>query len=556
MKKTGAQIIIECLMEQGVDTVFGFPGGQIINVYDALYEYRDEVTHILTSHEQGAAHAADGYARATGKVGVCMATSGPGATNLVTGIANAYMDSIPMVAITGNVPVSLLGRDSFQEIDITGVTMPITKHNYIVKDVNELAGIMRDAFRIAREGRPGPVLVDIPRDVSIASCEYEFIKQETEVKYENNISDKKIAQFAEMIENSQKPLIFAGGGVISSNAAEQLKAFAEKINSPVTSSFMGLGGFNSDNPLFLGMLGMHGSLVAANAVKHCDLLIAIGTRFSDRVTGNKALFAKNAKILHIDIDDAEVDKNIKVYGNIVGDVKAVLTKLNKAISKKEHKEWVSEIDSFKEKYNKQSKNCPDIIAKQVLLTLRRLTDENDIIATDVGQHQMWTAQYFPFKKPRTFISSGGLGTMGFGLGAAIGAKTAFPDKKVINISGDGSFHMNLIEIATAVTNNIPVIVIVMNNGVLGMVRQWQKVFFDNRFSNTTLERKTDIVKLAEAFGAKGLRINSIKDIEPVLKEALNSEIITIIDCKVPCDDNVLPMIPPGQSLENVITSLN
>lgn len=556
MIKSGAQIVIECLLEQGVDTVFGFPGGQIIDVYDALYEYKDRVKHILTSHEQGAAHAADGYARATGKVGVVIATSGPGATNLVTGIANAYMDSIPLVAITGNVPVPLLGRDSFQEIDITGVTMPITKHNYIVKDIKDLARIIREAFYVAREGRPGPVLVDIPRDIAMGKTEFEFIAQSTVKIFDSHIDKEQIEVFAKHIAECKAPVIFAGGGIISSDASKELEELSAKIDAPVTLSFMGLGALSSENPKYLGMLGMHGTLVANNAVKHCDLLIAVGTRFSDRVTGNKSLFAKNAKILHIDIDPAEINKNINTYECIIGDVKSVLKELIKAVEAKKNAEWEEEIDTYKEKYAHLKLKHSDIMPKKVLAKIRELTGEDDIITTEVGQHQMWTAQYFNFKKPRTFISSGGLGTMGFGLGAAIGSKLGKPQSKVVCISGDGSFHMNLNEIATAVTYQIPIVIVVMNNGVLGMVRQWQKVLFEKRFSNTTLNRKTDFVKLAEAFGAKGLRIKDESDIEKVLKEALSSDIPVVIDCIIPSDDNVLPMIPAGKSLEDVITVID
>lgn len=556
MTKTGAQIVIECLLEQGVDTVFGFPGGTIINVYDALYEYKDKINHILTSHEQGASHAADGYARATGKVGVVIATSGPGSTNLVTGIANAYMDSIPMVAITGNVPVPLLGRDSFQEVDITGITMPITKHNYIVKDITKLADTIRAAFKIAREGRPGPVLVDIPRDITMASTEYEFCVQDTKVQYEDDFTSDDINLMSKLIAESKSPVIFAGGGVIASNASSELYELAKKIDAPVALSFMGLGAFPADEPLFLGMLGMHGTLTAANAVKHCDLLIAIGTRFSDRVIGNRTLFANNAKILHIDIDPAEINKNINVYKCIMGNVRTILQQLNAKVKPKKNEEWEKTIEGYKEKYAHNKINTSDIMAKKVLKKLRTLISAEDIIATDVGQHQMWTAQFFPFLKPRTFLSSGGLGTMGFGMGAAMGAKVAYPNKKVVLISGDGSFHMNLNEIATAVTNKINIVVIVMNNGVLGMVRQWQKVFFENRYSNTTLNRKTDYVKLAEAFGAKGMRIHNESEIEKVLKEALSSNCPVIIDCIVPKNDNVLPMIPPGKTIEDVITSID
>lgn len=552
MQLTGAQIVLECLIEQGVDTVFGFPGGTILNIYDALYHKKDQIRHIITAHEQGAAHAADGYARATGKTGVVFATSGPGATNLVTGIATAFMDSSPMVAITCNVALAFLGRDSFQEVDITGVTLPITKHNYIVKDVASLAHTIREAFYIARSGRPGPVLVDIPKDLTAALTEYTPAHVHDEM-CENRISERSICSALEMIASSRKPLIYAGGGVICSGASDELIEFAHKAHSPVCSSLMGLGGFPASDPLFTGMIGMHGTAVSSHAANECDLLIAIGTRFSDRVAGNRKKFAQNARILHIDIDAAEINKNIVSHHHIIGDVKEVLKRLNSRISDQQHVEWLAQIGAWKKQFDKPANDADTDVKPQYLLErIQQLYGNDSIIVTDVGQHQMWTAQFCRFDHPRTFITSGGLGTMGFGLGAAIGAKTACPDKRVVLITGDGCFHMNCPELITAVMHDIPLTVVIMNNRVLGMVRQWQKLFYDKRFSVTTLDRKTDYVKLAEAFGAVGFRIESKADVFPVLQKAFSQDKITVVDCRISPDENVLPMIPPGATVEDII----
>lgn len=552
MKISGAKIVCECLLEQGVDTVFGFPGGSIINVYDELYKYQDKINHIITSHEQGAAHAADGYARTTGKVGVVIATSGPGATNLVTGIATAYMDSVPMVAITGNVALPLLGRDSFQEVDTTGITMPITKHNYIVKDVGKLADIIRDAFKIARSGRPGPVLIDLPKDIQIMKSDYVKIMQDTSVVYENE-SEESYKEYAQkLINSSKKPFIYAGGGSVISNATDELIELSEKILAPVATSFMGKSAFPADHKNHIGMIGMHGSIAAAKAVAECDLLIAIGARFSDRVAGDREKFAPNAKILHIDIDAAEINKNVISYFSIIGNIADVLRVINKNVDKKTDDKWLYNIISNNNEKSDGSKVTP----KFVLKTLRKYMDKEDIISTDVGQHQMWTAQYFDTFKPRTFLSSGGLGTMGYGLGAAIGAKAGNMKKRSVLITGDGSFHMNLNELATAVNMDLPVMVIIMNNGVLGMVRQWQKLFFDKRFSNTTLNRRTDYIKVAEAFGAKGYRIEKKEDVEEVFNKAFLDKGTVVIDCIIDEDENVLPMVPPGKPVEEIITELD
>ncbi|MEG1719246.1 MAG: biosynthetic-type acetolactate synthase large subunit [Clostridia bacterium] len=552
MLKSGAQIVAECLIEQKVDVVFGYPGGQIINVYDALYEYSDKIRHILTSHEQGAAHAAEGYAKSSGKVGVVIATSGPGATNLVTGIADAYMDSVPIVAITGNVPLELLGRDSFQEVDITGITMPITKHNYIVKDIKKLAKIIREAFVIANTGRKGPVLIDIPKNVTTDKCEFVPMKIKKPVVKKEEIQN--LDEVVEIIKAAKRPVIFAGGGVISSDATKELSLFAEKMQIPVTLSFMGLGAFSPKSELYLGMLGMHGSIKAAMAIKNADVLIAIGTRFSDRVIGNRSLFAKNAKIIHIDIDKAEIDKNIPTYTNICADAKKVLAKLIDLLPKTTSETHLLEIEEYSKKEAKMNLD-KDLVPKLILKSAQHFTNSKTIFVTDVGQHQMWAAQYLDILSPRKFISSGGLGTMGFGLGAAIGAAIANPNDKVVLITGDGSFHMNLNELATAITNNLNITIIVFNNGVLGMVRQWQKLFFNSHFSNTTLNRKTDFVKLIEAFGGSGYRILNSEDIKKYLKLAINTKGVTLLDCVINEDDNVLPMIPPGKSVEEIITSM-
>lgn len=552
MELTGSQILVECLKEQGVDTIFGYPGGAVLNIYDELYRHQDEIKHVLTSHEQGAAHAADGYARSTGKVGVCLATSGPGATNLVTGIATAYMDSVPMVAITGNVTVELLGKDSFQEVDIAGITMPITKHNYIVKDVNKLANTLRRAFVIAKSGRPGPVLVDIAKDVTAQKTEYTKEEPEAIIIDKESISLDGINIAIDMIKESKKPMIFVGGGAVISDANKELDEFVRKVDAPVTDTLMGKGAFNGEHELYTGMLGMHGTKTANLGVTQCDLLITIGARFSDRVTGNATKFAKNAKILQIDIDPAEINKNILVHYSIIGDVKAVLQLLNERLEQQSHKDWIKNIQDMKEefplKYNKEILTGP-----YILETLYKITNGDAIITTEVGQHQMWAAQFFQYKNPRTYITSGGLGTMGYGLGACIGAKVANPDKTVINIAGDGCFRMNMNEIATATRYNIPIIQIIFNNQVLGMVRQWQSLFYGKRYSQTTLIDKVDFVKLAEAMGAKAYRITKKEEVEKVLKDAIESKEVVVIDCILPSDDKVWPMVAPGAAIQDVFT---
>jgi len=547
MQLTGSEIIVECLREQGVDTVFGYPGGAILNVYDALYQHSDEIQHILTSHEQGASHAADGYARATGKVGVCLATSGPGATNLVTGIATAYMDSIPMVAITANVAVPLLGKDSFQEVDIAGITMPITKYNYIVKKVEDLADVIRSAFYIAKSGRPGPVLVDVTKDVTANTTEY--IKQEPKA-VENDtsaITEEALDTAAKMIMASKKPYVLVGGGAIASGASEELKIFVEKVDAPVTDTLMGKGAFDGTNPRYSGMLGMHGTKTSNFGVTECDLLIVVGARFSDRVIGNAKKFAENAKILQIDIDPAEINKNIPTDACIVGDIKAVLKRLNSRIEKQSHSEWMEHIMEMKKSYpmvyHKEKLTGPFIMEK-----IYEITKGDAIIVTEVGQHQMWAAQFYHYKEPRQFLTSGGLGTMGYGLGAAIGAKMGRKEKVVINIAGDGCFRMNMNEIATATRFHIPVIQIVMNNHVLGMVRQWQSLFYGKRYSNTVLDDAVDFVKLAEAMGAKGYCVKQKEEFEPILKEAIEQNMPVVIDCRIDRDDNVWPMVAPGAAI--------
>ena len=548
MQLTGADIIIECLKEQGVDTVFGYPGGTALNLYDALYKHSDEITHYLTSHEQGASHAADGYARATGKVGVCFATSGPGATNLVTGIATAYMDSIPIVAITCNVAVNALGKDTFQEIDIAGVTMPITKHNFIVKDIKDLADTMRKAFNIAEGGRPGPVLVDITKDVTAAVYEYEK-KEPLPLKRGGEINEAAVVSAVELIKDAKKPFILVGGGAIVSDASDEIKEFVEKMNAPICETLMGKGSFDSNNPLYTGMIGMHGSKASNLGVSKCDLLVVIGARFSDRVTGNTKTFAKNAKIIHIDIDAAEIDKNIEADASIIGDAKEVLKKINKILPQQDHSQWNEEIDEIKKKFPlpiiTDRLNGPLIIRK-----LHEVTNGDAIITTDVGQHQMWAAQYYNFTKPRKFITSGGLGTMGYGLGAAIGAKVGKPDNVVVNVAGDGCFRMNMNELATATRYNIPVIEVVINNHVLGMVRQWQTLFYDKRYSNTTLEDKTDFVKVSEGLGARAYRVTTIEEFEKALREAIELNEPTMIECIIGNDDKVYPMVSPGGNIED------
>ena len=547
MQLNGAEIVIECLKEQGVDTVFGYPGGAILNVYDELYKHRDEIRHILTSHEQGAAHAADGYARATGKVGVCLATSGPGATNLVTGIATAYMDSIPVVAITCNVGVPLLGKDSFQEIDIAGVTMPITKYSFIVKDVNQLADTIRKAFRIAKMGRPGPVLIDIPKDVTAKKAEYEKENPGVYNREFTHIDEKEIAAAAEMIRVSEKPFIFVGGGAVLSEASKELKEFVEKMDAPVTDSLMGKGAFPGTDPRYTGMLGMHGTKASNYGVSECDLLVVVGARFSDRVTGNTATFAKNAKILQIDIDPAEMNKNIIIDQGVVGDIKAVLRKLNEVLPQQDHAEWMKKIQDYKEKYPLKYHDGV-LTGPFVVEEIYRQTKGDAIITTEVGQHQMWAAQYFKYTKPRTLLTSGGLGTMGYGLGAAIGAKTGCPDKTVINVAGDGCFRMNMNELATAVRHEVPVIEVVINNHVLGMVRQWQDLFYDERYSATVLRDAVDYVKLAEAMGAEGMRATTQEEFREAFAKALASGRPVLIDCMIDCDDKVWPMVAPGAAI--------
>ncbi|WP_330372592.1 biosynthetic-type acetolactate synthase large subunit [Lachnospira multipara] len=549
MKINGSEIIVECLKEQGVDTVFGYPGGAILNVYDALYKHSDEITHVLTSHEQGAAHAADGYARATGKVGVCFATSGPGATNLVTGIATAYMDSIPVVAITCNVTVPLLGKDSFQEVDIAGVAMPITKHSYIVKDVKKLADTIRDAFRIAKEGRPGPVLVDVTKDVTANVCDY--VKKEImPIKRKvTDLKDEDILKAVDMIKASKKPFLYVGGGVILSDASNELREFANLVDAPVCDSLMGKGAFSGHDSKYTGMIGMHGTKTSNFGVSECDLLIAIGARFSDRVTGNAKKFARHAKILHIDVDPAEINKNIHSDASIIGDAKEVLTRLNKELTQQNHKEWIDHISEYASKYplrfNKDTLNGPNIMEH-----IDEITKGKAIIATDVGQHQMWAAQHYKFTNPRTLLTSGGLGTMGYGLGAAIGAKVGRRDKVVINIAGDGCFRMNMNELATATRYNIPVIEIIFNNQVLGMVRQWQDLFYGKRYSATVLDDQVDFVKVSEGLGAHAVRVTTIEEFDNALKESLSLNIPCVIECMIGKDDKVFPMVSPGAAISD------
>ncbi len=546
MQLTGAQIVIECLKEQGVDTVFGYPGGAILNVYDELYKHSDEIRHILTSHEQGAAHAADGYARATGKVGVCFATSGPGATNLVTGIATAYMDSIPIVAITCNVGVSLLGKDSFQEIDIAGITMPITKHNFIVKDVKDLADTIRKAFVIARSGRPAPVLIDIPKDVTSNQAEYEP-KEIRPVEPSREICEEDLETALKLIKRAKKPYIFVGGGAVLSGASQELREFVRKVDAPVTDTLMGKGAFPGTDPLYTGMLGMHGTKTSNYGVSECDLLIVVGARFSDRVTGNAKKFAKNAKILQFDIDAAEMNKNVLITEGVVGDIKVILEILNQRLEPQSHPEWIQKIMEYKEKY-------PLAYAKDhltgpyVVEEIYRQTKGDALVVTEVGQHQMWAAQMYQFTEPRTLLTSGGLGTMGYGLGASIGAKVGRPEKTVVNIAGDGCFRMNMNEIATAARYNIPVIQVVINNHVLGMVRQWQDLFYGKRYSATVLNDNVDFVKLAEALGAEGVRVITQEEFKEAFARALTLGKPIVIDCQIGSDDKVWPMVAPGAAI--------
>lgn len=553
MQMTGAEIVIKCLIEQGVDQVFGYPGGAILNIYDALYKNSDKITHFATAHEQGAAHAADGYSRVTGKVGVCLATSGPGATNLVTGIATAYMDSVPMVAITANVPLSLLGKDSFQEVDIVGMTMPITKHNFIVKDVNDLADTVRRAFYIAQEGRPGPVLIDIPKDVTGHMAEYTYKAPRLIEDFTETIKEEDIANALKLIEESKKPLIYVGGGVVKSGAAEDVKKFVEKVQGPVASTLMGLGGFPATDDLFTGMLGMHGTKTSNLAATECDLLIGIGVRFSDRAIGNVAGFAPDAKILQIDIDPAEIDKNIITNYSIIGSINKVISILNDKVKQKDNLPWLDQINQWKKEYPLSYIKDGNLKPQYIIQKIKEVAGDKAIITTDVGQHQMWTAQFYKFTQPRTFLTSGGLGTMGYGMGASMGAQIALPDKQVFNISGDGGFHMNCNELSTAVKYNIPIIVVLLNNQVLGMVRQWQNLFYDKRFSHTTLEKATNIVKLAEAFGATGFNVTKNEEVEEALKKAMDINGPVVINFEIDRDEKVLPIVPPGKNIGELIT---
>lgn len=552
MQLTGAQIVIECLKEQGVDTVFGYPGGAILNVYDELYKHQGEIHHVLTSHEQGASHAADGYARSTGKVGVCFATSGPGATNLVTGIATAYMDSVPMVAITCNVTVPLLGKDSFQEIDIAGITMPITKHNFIVKDITKLAETIRRAFQIAQKGRPGPVLVDIPKDITAAKTEYKCEIPQQIVRVSDTILEDDINQALEMIKSAKKPYIFVGGGAVISEASEELKEFVHKVDAPVCDTLMGKGAFDGTNDLYTGMLGMHGTKTSNLGVSSCDLLIAVGVRFSDRVLGNASKFASQAKILQFDVDPAEINKNIRVDSCVIGDLKEILLRLNEKLPQMNHNEWITHVMDYKVKYPLKYPET-GLSGPYLVEEIYNQTKGNAIIVTEVGQHQMWAAQYYKYKAPRTFLSSGGLGTMGYGLGAAIGAQVGNPDKQVINIAGDGCFRMNMNEIATAARENLPLIEVIVNNHVLGMVRQWQDLFYEKRYSATVLDDGVDFVKLAEAMGATGYRATNRQEFEEVMKKALAEKGPVVIDCIVDCDDKVWPMVAPGADISTAFT---
>lgn len=550
MQLTGAQIVIECLKEQGVDTVFGYPGGAILNVYDELYKHKNEIRHVLTAHEQGASHAADGYARSTGKVGVCLATSGPGATNLVTGIATAYMDSVPIVAITCNVGVPLLGKDSFQEIDIAGVTMPITKHNYIVKDVTKLAATIRKAFEIAKKGRPGPVLVDIPKDVTAQKTEYQAKEPVAVQRDTGRITEEDLQTALKLIREAKKPYVFVGGGAVISGASEDLREFVDKIDAPVCDSLMGKGAFDGTDPRYTGMLGMHGTKTSNYGVSECDLLIAIGVRFSDRVLGNAKKFANQAKILQLDVDPAEINKNIVVTASVIGDVKEILGRLDAQLAPMEHKEWMDHILAYKEKYpltyHPEGLSGPYIVEQ-----VYRMTKGEAIMVTEVGQHQMWTAQYYRYAKPRTLLTSGGLGTMGYGLGAAIGAQVANPDKQVVNIAGDGCFRMNMNEVATAVREKLPLIQVVINNHVLGMVRQWQNLFYEARYSATVLNDSVDFVKLAEAMGATGIRVTTREEFTDAFQKALDSKTPVVLDCIINCDDKVWPMVAPGAAISEV-----
>ena len=553
MLLSGADILVKTLIEQGCDTVFGYPGGQILNVYDSLYTHQDQIHHVLTAHEQGAAHAADGYARTTGRVGVVISTSGPGATNLVTGIATAYLDSIPMVAICGNVPTTQIGTDSFQELDITGVTLPITKHNYFVGSVEDLADTIREAFTLASSGRPGPVLIDVPKDVQIAKCEYE---PQAPVEREKPFAAKdiRIAEAAELINASQKPYIYFGGGVMAANAQEELLALAEKIDAPIGCSLMGLSGIPTEHPRFLGMQGMHGHYASSMSMHNADLIISLGVRFNDRVTGNRSKFATKAKIVHIDVDGSELCTTVTAACGLRGDVKKTLQKLLPLLEKSEKPEWMRKVDQFRAEEKDHLDNREGLTPRSAILTLNRHLGANTAVATDVGQHQMWSAQNLAFHTPRRFVSSGGLGTMGFGLGAAIGAAFGTKERSVL-VTGDGSFGMCLNELATAVTYNVPVVILLMNNGVLGMVRQWQTLFFNKHYSNTVLDRKTDFTALAKAFGADGEAVTTVEALDEALTRAFNQNGPYLIDCRIDKDEFVLPMLPPGGSMDDIIVKL-
>ena len=549
MVLNGADILIRCLKEQGTDTVFGYPGGCVLDIYDAIY--RDgTLRHVLTAHEQGAAHAADGYARATGKTGVVIATSGPGATNLVTGIATAYMDSVPLVAVTGNVTVSNLGRDSFQEVDIAGVTMPVTKHNYIVKDVKQLAATVREAFYIANAGRKGPVLIDIPKNIQTETCEYEETPRKRHTP--KPVSPASLAGVKAALEGAKRPLILAGGGVIGADAAENLAAFAKKMQAPVCSTLMGLGAYPASDKQFLGMIGMHGTDAAAKAFRRADVIVACGMRFSDRVAGDRAKFREGKTVVQFDVDAAEIDKNVTTDLSVMADLNEIFKALLPQLAQAERREWLKEVAAYRD-YEAEHFDS-SLPAYKILSALQKFTDADTPVATDVGQHQMWAAQYCKFEKPRTFITSGGLGTMGFGMGAAIGACVG-TGRKTVLVTGDGSFHMNLNELCTAVSQNLPLVILLMDNNTLGMVRQWQTLFYGKRYSQTTLNRRTDYVKLAEAFGAKGYVIAGDADVEPILKKAFAEKMPVLVDCKIGIDDKVLPMIPPGKTFDDIITKL-
>ena len=557
MVLNGSQIILECLIEQGVDTVFGYPGGAVLNIYDELYKYSDKITHILTSHEQAASHAADGYSRTTGKTGVVIATSGPGATNLVTGIATAYMDSIPMVAITGNVATSLLGLDSFQEVDITGITMPITKHNFIVKDVTKLADVIREAFFIANDGRKGPVLIDIPKDITAATCEFE---NKPLLEHVLSADENEVKQAAEIISAAKKPFIYVGGGAVSSDAVDELAEFAELIDAPVSLTLMGQCAFDNTNPRYTGMLGMHGTKASSMALSECDVMVVIGSRFSDRVTCSTNSFNElmnGKKIVHFEIDPAEINKNVPVDCRVTGDIKIALGQINKLLKKADHSEWMKKIADWKVAYplHQVSDNADDVLPQYVIETLNEITDGKAIITTEVGQHQMWAAEYYNFKYPRTFATSGGLGTMGYGLGAAIGSKVGNPDKTVVNIAGDGSFYMNMNELTTLAKYDLPVIELVFNNTVLGMVRQWQKLFYGKRFSQTNLEKQTDFELLGQAVGINAFTIRTKADVKPVLEKAIALNGPVLINCLIDKDINVLPMVPAGASIAEPILEI-